>query len=443
MKMIITKFFAKHRPILTALWIIYGLFVTWTIFTNVSEFAFDISPTIRADVSTLTSIILVIIGTIYAAYDLLGGSNGPLRWITLMLTYAVIGALGISQFIGLIVGVYLAFSPQPHFTDFAEIAVYSLLVGLLAGIFGGILIALRRLSVGSNRKKVASIAISGATGGIIGTIIVFLFNIPYAIDVHRLVFPIALCGGGAMILQAILITIYHRRQLQVRGLDKKPKHIFSWLDGSVGFTLALLVAGSYALYVHKSGGTSFLDTFITPLLLLAIPLTPSAGLAHFLFWRVSHLSKYTLAVFGLACIIGGTLLQLHAPASAILNHVNPPKVNDTVHDGYMEFIVTRSYSCTPTWPKDSQAYCVDITVKNIDYSNSQSFLFLDQMLVGTAGRSFWVNSEDRSEPLWVNVPPGETRYVTLRFPYDGGYPRAIRLYGDELNETDGVEVKLR
>jgi hypothetical protein len=42
---------------------------------------------------TLSGVLLVAIGTLFLAYDLLGRENGPLRWFTLVLTCGIVSAL--------------------------------------------------------------------------------------------------------------------------------------------------------------------------------------------------------------------------------------------------------------------------------------------------------------------------------------------------------------
>lgn len=445
MKAKLTVFFARLRPAIPLFWIVYALFVLATVIINISEFTFGVPVAIQPEVSTLASIILIIIGTTYAAYDILGGASGPLRWITLVLTYAVVGALGIGQLIGLAAGISMLFLPQKHMGDFVEIALLSTSIGLLIGVFGGILITLRRLSVGSIRKKILSIGLSGIAGGIISPAVALIFNIPYPIDAPRIFLPLIIGAFGAMIIQGILLLIYHRKQFHMRGLDKKPRYIFSWLDGSMGFVLALLLASSCALYVDDSNKESL---FLLSLFLLTIPFIPSTGFAHFLFWRVSHLSKYTLAALGLALIVIGSLLQTHAPLSSIFGYLNPPKLNDTVRDGYFEFTVIDRRPCsiykTPSSINATEEmYCVNVKVKNVDYSNEyRSFDHQNQQLIGEAGRSFWIEPKEGDKPTWVNITSGEETEQTLKFRYHGNTPKAIRLYGDEFGQSDGIEVKL-
>ncbi len=50
-------------------------------------------PQKEIDILVIASVLLAIIGTLFLAYDLLGRENGPLRWLTLVLTCGFVSAL--------------------------------------------------------------------------------------------------------------------------------------------------------------------------------------------------------------------------------------------------------------------------------------------------------------------------------------------------------------
>src|SRR6266700_3325186 len=54
---------------------------------------------------SLTGICLDVLGSLYLAYDLLGGQHGPLRLLTRMVTYSVVFGVGYGLGLGLFVGV--------------------------------------------------------------------------------------------------------------------------------------------------------------------------------------------------------------------------------------------------------------------------------------------------------------------------------------------------
>jgi hypothetical protein len=57
----------------------------------------------------ITAICLDVLGTLYLAYDLLGGQHGPLRLLTRAVTYSVVFGigygLGLGPFFGLAAGI--------------------------------------------------------------------------------------------------------------------------------------------------------------------------------------------------------------------------------------------------------------------------------------------------------------------------------------------------
>ena len=53
---------------------------------------------------SITGICLDVLGSLYLAYDLLGGQHGPLRLLTRAVTYAVVFGLGYGLGLGLFFG---------------------------------------------------------------------------------------------------------------------------------------------------------------------------------------------------------------------------------------------------------------------------------------------------------------------------------------------------
>src|SRR3954464_11746652 len=56
-------------------------------------------------VVSLTGICLDVLGSLYLAYDLLGGQHGPLRLLTRAVTYSVIFGIGFGVGLGLFFGI--------------------------------------------------------------------------------------------------------------------------------------------------------------------------------------------------------------------------------------------------------------------------------------------------------------------------------------------------
>src|SRR5207302_11164147 len=53
---------------------------------------------------SITGISLDVLGSLYLAYDLLGGQHGPLRLITRAVTYSIVFGLGLGLGLGLLFG---------------------------------------------------------------------------------------------------------------------------------------------------------------------------------------------------------------------------------------------------------------------------------------------------------------------------------------------------
>src|SRR5207248_4068734 len=50
-------------------------------------------PPVALDCFVITSVLLAVVGTLYLAYDLLGRKDGPLQWLTLIITCGLVNAL--------------------------------------------------------------------------------------------------------------------------------------------------------------------------------------------------------------------------------------------------------------------------------------------------------------------------------------------------------------
>jgi uncharacterized OB-fold protein len=89
------------------------------------------------DIVAIISNALVILGTLYLAYDLLGREDGPLQWLTLVLTCGVFGAcsLGVLGFGFAYVALRNSFST---FEDMLQFVQLTALLGMIMGIYSGV-----------------------------------------------------------------------------------------------------------------------------------------------------------------------------------------------------------------------------------------------------------------------------------------------------------------
>ncbi|MDQ6661280.1 MAG: hypothetical protein M3Z24_09980 [Chloroflexota bacterium] len=90
-------------------------------------------PPIALDSFILISVLFAIIGTLYLAYDLLGRQDGPLSWLTLIITCGLVSAL-ILGFVGTVIFLLTNHHYSLNFT------LQALVIGGLMGVFTVILI---------------------------------------------------------------------------------------------------------------------------------------------------------------------------------------------------------------------------------------------------------------------------------------------------------------
>lgn len=93
----------------------------------------------RADNLEILGTALVMAGTFYLAYDLLGRHNGPLFWMSLFITTGLLGGM-VVELIALSVAQQSIWSQQPTAQKVFALndAALILLTGMFQGAFGGL-----------------------------------------------------------------------------------------------------------------------------------------------------------------------------------------------------------------------------------------------------------------------------------------------------------------
>ena len=91
-----------------------------------------LSP-IALDSILIISVLLAIIGTLYLAYDLLGRQQGPLQWLTLVITCGLISALVLGSLAPIIRFLF------DHRFDFG-FTFQAMIIGGVMGVFTATLI---------------------------------------------------------------------------------------------------------------------------------------------------------------------------------------------------------------------------------------------------------------------------------------------------------------
>jgi hypothetical protein len=90
-------------------------------------------PPIALDSILIISVLLAIIGTLYLAYDLLGRQQGPLQWLTLVITCGLVSALVLGSLAPIIIFLF------DHRFDLAS-TLQGILIGGVMGVYTATLI---------------------------------------------------------------------------------------------------------------------------------------------------------------------------------------------------------------------------------------------------------------------------------------------------------------
>ena len=90
-------------------------------------------PPVALDCFVITSVLLAVVGTLYLAYDLLGRKDGPLQWLTLIITCGLVNALVLGP-----VGTIIFLLSGGYFS--LTFALQALVIGGLMGVFTVVLV---------------------------------------------------------------------------------------------------------------------------------------------------------------------------------------------------------------------------------------------------------------------------------------------------------------
>src|SRR5947209_17711715 len=90
-------------------------------------------PPVALDSFIIASVLLAIVGTLYLAYDLLGRQQGPLQWLTLIITCGLVSCLVLGS-----VGSTFFLLTSQHFGLY--FTLQSMVLGALMGVFTVVLV---------------------------------------------------------------------------------------------------------------------------------------------------------------------------------------------------------------------------------------------------------------------------------------------------------------
>ena len=224
---------------------------------------------------SITGTFLDVLGTLYLAYDLLGGQHGPLRLLTRAVTYSVVFGIGYGLGLGLF-------------------------FGLASGIATGITLAIEfsRASRGLNHYSLFWEGLFSAIRG-------FAFGA----GLYRIL------GFGFAIAFAVLITIgqilaYSRgmRPAADYSASRRPRLTRRQFWGTVirtlGYTVTALLCSAFIHHVDHAWAFA-----IRVGLVIGIVTAVGATINPYIEYYADNLPERRLGVFGIALILCGFTLQ--------------------------------------------------------------------------------------------------------------------------------------
>ncbi|HEY7402538.1 MAG TPA: hypothetical protein VIB39_03380 [Candidatus Angelobacter sp.] len=237
-------------------------------------FSLSLDHHIVAAVS-ITGTCLDVIGSLYLAYDLLGGQHGPLRLLTRAVTYSIVFGIG-----------------------------YSLGLGLFFGLVGGLATGIT-ISIEFNRAARGLPHYSLFWEGLFSA----MRGLGVGLGLYRLV------GQGFAIAFAILITL-GQIVAYMRGMrpaiDYAParrpritrRQFVGTLVRTVGYTAAALICGIFIQHLANPWAFAIRVGLVTGIVTgIGITVTP------FIEYFADHLPERRLGAFGIALILCGFALQ--------------------------------------------------------------------------------------------------------------------------------------
>jgi hypothetical protein len=224
---------------------------------------------------SITGTSLDVIGSLYLAYDLLGGQHGPLRLLTRAVTYSIVFGLGYGLGLGLF-------------------------FGLAAGIATGITLAIEfnRVARGLGHYPLYCEAIFAAIRGT-----------AFAIGLYPAL------GHRFSIAFAVLVTLgsvaaYSRgiRPSMAYGVHRRPqltrRQFWSTVARTVGYTLTALICSVLAHHIAHAWAFALRVGLVT-----GVVTGVGQMVNPFIEYYADNLPERRLGVFGIALILCGFAMQ--------------------------------------------------------------------------------------------------------------------------------------
>jgi len=234
---------------------------------------------------SLAGICLDVLGGLYLAYDLLGGSHGPLRLLTRMVTYSIVFGIGYGLGLGA-------------------------LFGIASGIATGVTVAieLHRFAGGSGNYPLWCEALFSTIRGLaFGAALYPAVGLNFA-----LAFTVLITGGQ--------IAAYARgmRPSVDYSASRRPRltrrHITGSLLRTLGYILAALLCGTLVRHLDDIWSFALRVGVVT-----GVVTTAGTLVNPFIEYYADNLPERRLGVFGIWLVLSGFALQSVQYWLAILN----------------------------------------------------------------------------------------------------------------------------
>lgn len=281
------------------LWILYQFFIGY--FTHGSD---DLQ---------ITGAVLTILGAIYLAYDLFGRRYKPLKWLSLYISYWIMGVLILEPVALLIVAIPGGASPK---FNYQMVILLTILAGSIsAGI--SMIVGIPNLSSGKYRFSWKSAVAEGLFWWLLWIIFILSVHIVSGPDyIHLLsdllATPVMVVGAAILgFIRPRLAGPVETSNLQAHFLSKKGclKGMLSGFGIMIALPAYLVVDGLLSpagMAIDSSAIMGVLTVVVSSMIIGGIV----GSIARYMYWRVRNLEKFALGGFGLFLIFLGAVAQV-------------------------------------------------------------------------------------------------------------------------------------
>lgn len=250
-------------------------------------------PAHVADALNLAGLVVSTLGALYVTYDLLGGRQGPLRWLTRAISYAVVFGLGYGAVLGLAFG--LVAGP--------------LLATILALEFRRV--AIHRAHVHGLDYQQRTLLFGAARGVSLGLASAVKWDVRFGA-----------CFG---LLSAVALMAVYTLRLspsQILRISVKPVLTPDMAAATVAWGLAIGAAGAASAWLSPEVGLSPLKGAGIGLLSTVVS-TAVGSFAPSVEWWADNLPARRLGVCGVILGLFGFMVLAIVPVCSLLSHPLP------------------------------------------------------------------------------------------------------------------------